>query len=67
MKNTTRGPDSSPDLLNNVKIGQDQLWLKKKYFVLQGLRPFWTSDLKQSNEYSIKSNSPVISEEKMFR
>ena len=24
------------------------------YFVLWGLRPFWLSDLEQSNEYSIK-------------
>ena len=24
------------------------------YFVLWGLRPFWLSDIKQSNEYSIK-------------
>ena len=33
----------SPDLLNNVKIGQDQLRLimKHNYFVLWGLRPFW--------------------------
>ena len=47
----------SPDLLNNVKIGQDQLRLNETYFVLWGLRPFWSSDLKQSNEYSIKQPS----------
>ena len=47
----------SPDLLNNVKIGQDQLQLKMKHFVLWGLRPFWSSDLKQSNEHSIKQPS----------
>ena len=44
----------SPDLLNNAKIGQDQLRLIMKhtlYFVLWGLWPFWSSDLKQSNEY----------------
>ena len=45
----------SPDLLNNVKIGQDQLLLIMKHiFILWGLWPFWSSDLKQSNEYSIK-------------
>ena len=27
------------------------------YFVLWGLRPFWSSDLKQANEYSIKHPS----------
>ena len=69
----------SPDLLNNVKIGQDQLQLIMKhilfyggcghfrqvtqlaynetYFVLWGLRPFSSSDLKQSNEYFIKQPS----------
>ena len=47
----------SPDLLNNVKIGQDQLQLIMKHiFVLWGLRPFWSSDLKQINEYSIKQS-----------
>ena len=40
----------SPDLINIVKIGQDQLQLIIKHFVLWGLRPFWSSDLKQSNE-----------------
>ena len=55
----------SHDLLNNVKKGQDQLRFYETYFVLWGLQPFWSSDLTQSNEYS--SNSPVISEEKMFR
>ena len=47
----------SPDLLNNVKIGQDQLRLIMKHFVLWGLRPFWSSDLKQANELSIKHPS----------
>ena len=47
----------SPDLLDNVKIGQDQLRLIMKHFVLLGLRPFWLSDLKQSNEYSIQQTS----------
>ena len=47
------------DLLKNVKIGQDQLWLVMKHFifVLRGLWPFLSSDLKQSNEYSIKQPS----------
>ena len=44
----------SPDLLYNVKIGQDQLQLS---FVLRGLQPFWSSDHKQFNEYSIKQPS----------
>ena len=26
----------SPDLLNNVKIGQDQLWLKMKHILFYG-------------------------------
>ena len=50
----------SPDLLNNVKIGQGQLWLIMKhnlFYHISGLRPFWSSDLKQSNEYSIKQPS----------
>ena len=50
----------SPDLFNNVKIGQGQLLLKVKHiFVLthMGLQPFWSSDLKKSNEYSIKQPS----------
>ena len=48
----------SPDLLNNVKIGQDQLQLiMKRFFVLWGLRQFWSGDLKQSDEYSIKQPS----------
>ena len=40
----------SPDLFNNVKIGQGQLLLKVKHiFVLthMGLQPFWSSDLKK--------------------
>ena len=47
----------SPDLLNKVKIGQGFTAYNKTYFVLPylwGLQPFWSSDLKQSNEYSIK-------------
>ena len=47
----------SSDLLNYVKIGQDQLQLIMKPFVLCGLWPFWLSDLQQSKEYSIKQPS----------
>ena len=41
----------SSDLFNIVKISQGQLQLIIKHILLQ---PFWSSDLKQSNEYSIK-------------
>ena len=57
----------SPDLFNYVKIGQGQLQLIIKHILfyhIWGLQPFWSSDLKQSNEY--QSNSPVISEKQMF-
>ena len=50
----------SPDLLNNVKIGQGQLQLIMKqilFYHILGLQPFWSSDLKKSNEYSIKQPS----------
>ena len=43
----------SSDLINNVKIGQDN----ETYFNSWGLWPFWSSDLKQSNEYAIKQPS----------
>ena len=58
----------SPDLLNNVKIGQGQLQLIMKqilFYHILGLQPFWSSDL--NNPMNTSSNSPVISEEKMFR
>ena len=58
----------SPDLLNNVKIGQGQLQLIMKqtlFYRILGLQPFWSSDL--NNPMNTPSNSPVISEEKMFR
>ena len=56
----------SPDLLNNVKIGQLQLIMKQILFYhILGLQPFWSSDLK--NPMNTPSNSPVNSEEKMFR
>ena len=43
----------SPDPFNNVKITA----YNETYFVLWGLQPFWSSDLKRSNEYSIKQPS----------
>ena len=58
----------SPDLLNNVKIGQGKLQLITKQSLFNhilGLQPFWSSDL--NNPMNTPSNSPVISEEKMFR
>ena len=58
----------SPDLLNNVKIGQGQLQLITKqilFYHILGLQPFWSSDL--NNPMNTPSNSPVTSEEKMFR
>ena len=58
----------SPDLLNNVKIGQGQLQLIMKQILsdhIWGLQPFWPSDL--NNLTNNPSNSPVISEKKMFR
>ena len=50
----------SPDLFNNVKIGQGQLGLIIKHILFEhiwGLQPFWSSDLKQSNKSSIKQPS----------
>ena len=47
----------SPALLNNVKLGQVQLRLIMKHILfyhIWGLQPFWSSDPKQSYEYSIK-------------
>ena len=56
----------SPDLLNNVKIGQVQLIMEQILFNhIWGLQPFWSSDL--NNLMNYPSNSPVISEKKMFR
>ena len=58
----------SPDLLNNVKIGQGQLQLIMKHILfyhILGLQPFLSSDL--NNPMNTPSNSPVISEEKMIR
>ena len=50
----------SPDLFDNVKIGQGQLQFIIKHILfyhIRGLQAFWSSDLKQSNEYSIKQPS----------
>ena len=52
----------SPDLFNYVKIGQGQLQLIIKHILfyhIWGLQPFWSSDLKQSNKYSIKQPSDI--------
>ena len=71
MKVKTRGPEGPEvltDLLKNVKIGQGQLQLIMKQILFNhilGLQPFWSSDL--NNPMNTPSNSPVISEEKMFR
>ena len=51
----------SLDLFYNFKIGQGQLQLIIKHFVLlyKGVAAIWSSDLKQSNEYSIKQPSDL--------
>ena len=54
----------SPDLLNNVKIGQGQLQLIMEQILFLPYT-FWSSDL--NNPMNNPSNSPVISEKKMFR
>ena len=59
----------SPDLLNNVRTGLGQLRLIMKpnlFHYIWGLWQFWSSDLKQSRLMNTPSNSPVISEKKMF-
>ena len=60
----------SPDLFNYFEIGQGQLQLIIKHILfyhIWGLQPFWSSDLKQSNNLmNTRSNSPVISEKPMF-
>ena len=58
----------SPDLLNNVKIGQGQLQHIMEQILfshLWGLQTFWSSDL--NNLMNNPSNSPVISEKQIFR
>ena len=54
----------SPDLLNNVKIGQGQLQLLMEQTLFLPYT-FWSSDL--NNLMNNPSNSPVISEKKIFR
>ena len=54
----------SPDLLNNVKIGQGQLQPIMEQILFLPYT-FWSSDL--NNLMNNPSNSPVISEKKMFR
>ena len=54
----------SPDLLNNVKIGHGQLKLLMEQILFLPYT-FWSSDL--DNLMNNPSNSPVISEKKMFR
>ena len=54
----------SPDLLNNVKIGQGQLQLIMEQILFLPYT-FWSSDL--NNLMNNPSNSRVISEKKMFR
>ena len=53
----------SPDLLNYFKIGQGHLQLILFYHIWR-LQPFWSSD--PNNLMNNPSNSPVISEKKMF-
>ena len=58
----------SPDLLNNVKKVEGQLHLIMEqilFYHIWDLQPFWSSDL--NNIMNNPSNSPVISEKKMFR
>ena len=58
----------SPDLLNNVKIGQGQLQLIMEqilFYHIWGLQTFWSSDLNSLMNNPL--NSPVISEKQMFR
>ena len=62
----TRGPESPEALtcsFNNVKIGQVQLRLIIKHILFYHiwcLQPFWSSDLKQYNEFSIKQTSDFL-------
>ena len=56
----------SPDLLNNVKIGQDQLRLIMKHILLFGGCGHF-GQVTLNNLMNPQSNSSVVSEEKMFR
>ena len=55
---------SSPDLLNNVKIGQGQLQLIMEQILFL---PYTFSSSDLNNLMNNPSNSQVISEKKMFR
>ena len=55
----------SPDLLNNVKIGQDQLQLIMKHIFFYGSCGHF-GQVTSNNLMNTPSYSPVISEEKMF-
>ena len=53
----------SPDLFNNVEIGQDKLRHIIKHILcyhIWGLQPLRSSDLNQFNEYSIKKPSDIL-------
>ena len=56
----------SPDLLNNVKIGQDQLPLIMKHILFYGGCSHF-GQVTYNNLMNSPSNSPAISEEKMFK
>ena len=68
LKNTKledlKGLRRSSDLLNIVKIGQGQLQLIMEQISFLPYT-FWSSDL--NNQMNNPSNSPLISEKKMFR
>ena len=57
---------NSPDLLNNVKIGQgqQQLIMEHFFFLYMGVVAILVNDL--NNLMNNPSNSPVISEKKML-
>ena len=56
----------SPDLLNNVKIGQDQLQLIMKHVLFYGGCGHF-GQVTINNLLNTPSNSQVMYEEKMFR
>ena len=56
----------SPNLLNNVKIGQDQLRLIMKHILFYGGCSHF-GQVTLNNLTNTPSNSPVISEDKVFR
>ena len=56
----------SPDLLNNVKIGQDQLQLMINHILFYGGCSHF-GQVTSNNLLNTPSNSPVISEANMFR